>query len=84
MKKADFGRVAMGFFDSLWGWADYEPKDWSEAAYKHVSPRSGEAVVNFFALIWGWADYEPKNWLRATDKREYPARRSSVAYGWFG
>ena len=19
----------MGFFDSLWGWADYSPKDWS-------------------------------------------------------
>ncbi len=71
----------MGFFDSLWGWADYESKDWSEAPYKRAYASSGDKVANFFALLWGWADYEPKDWSRATDNS---ARRRSVSYGWFG
>ena len=70
----------MGFFDLLWGWADYAPKDWSGAAYKRAYARSGEEVANFFALFWGWADYEPKNWSRAGDA----VKRSSISYGWFG
>jgi hypothetical protein len=73
----------MGFFDLLWGWADYEPKDWSEADYKRVYAGPGEGVANFFALFWGWADYEPKDWWNAPHRREHSARRSSVAYGWF-
>ncbi len=71
----------MGFFDSLWGWADYEPKDWSEAAYKRAYASSGDEVANFFALLWGWADYEPKDWPKAADNS---TRRRSVSYGWFG
>ena len=59
----------MGVFDLLWGGADYEPKNWSEAAYKRA--------------YWGWADYETKDWSNAPYKREHSARRSSVAYGWF-
>ncbi len=70
----------MGIFDSLWGWADYEPKDWSEAAYKRAYARSGE-TAKFFASLWGWADYEPKNWSEASYKRELSARRArSVRY----
>jgi hypothetical protein len=74
----------MSFFDLVWGWADYEPKDWSEAAYKRRAYASSGQMAKFFASFWGWADYEPKNWSRAADKREYSARRSSVSYGWFG
>ncbi len=74
----------MGFFDSLWGWADYEPKDWSGASYKHAYASSGQAVASFFALLWGWADYEPKDWSSAQNGREHSAKRSSVSYGWFG
>jgi hypothetical protein len=22
------------FFSAIWGWADYQPKDWSNAPYK--------------------------------------------------
>jgi hypothetical protein len=71
----------MGFFDSLWGWADYEPKDWSGAAYKTAFASSGDEVANFFALLWGWADYEPKDWSRTAHNS---TRRRSVSYGWFG
>jgi hypothetical protein len=35
-------RTAMGFFarlfDLFWGWADYKPKDWSNAPYKRGYP----------------------------------------------
>ena len=76
MKKADFGeRAKMGFFNSLWGWADYKPKDWSEAAYKRAYETSGAELANFFTFFWGWADYEPKNWSGG---------RAAVSYGWFG
>ena len=74
----------MGFFDLLWGWADYGPKDWSEAAYKRAYASSREKVANFFALFWGWADYERKDWSNAPHVREHSARRSSISYGWFG
>jgi hypothetical protein len=65
----------MGFFDSLWGWADYEPKDWSEAAYKRAYASSGGRLAAFFTFFWGWADYELKTW---------PDRRTAISYGWFG
>jgi hypothetical protein len=65
----------MGLFDSLWGWADYERKDWSEAAYKRAYAGSGGRLAAFFTFFWGWGDYELKTW---------PGRRTSVSYGWFG
>jgi hypothetical protein len=61
----------MGFFDSLWGWADYEPKDRSEAAYKRAYASSA-GMAEFFALFWGWADY-----TRVLDL--YPMRRPALA-----
>jgi hypothetical protein len=68
------------FFALFWGWADYEPKDWSEAAYKSAYASSGERL-KFFVSFWGWADYEPKDWSSASYKREHSARRaSSVLY----
>lgn len=73
----------MGFFDLLWGWADDEPKDWSEAAYKRTYKGPAGELGNFFARFWGWADYEPKDWLKAPYRGDHSARRSSVAYGWF-
>ncbi len=70
----------MGFFDSLWGWADYEPKDWSEAAYKRASGSSA-GTTEFFALFWGWADYTPKDWSNVPNNSEHSARRaSSIRY----
>ena len=39
------------FFALFWGWADYEPKDWSRAAYKETAMGSR---AKFFALFWGW------------------------------
>jgi len=70
----------MGFFDSLWGWADYEPKDWSQAAYKqHNASLAG--MAEFFDLFWGWADYTPKDWSYVPNKSEYSVRRrSSIRY----
>jgi hypothetical protein len=59
------------FFAFFWGWADYEPKDWSGAAYKHGYSHSAEEVAKFFALFWGWADYEPKDWSSAAYKHGY-------------
>jgi hypothetical protein len=29
------GETTAKFFALFWGWADYEPKDWSRAPYKH-------------------------------------------------
>ena len=79
------GETAMAkFFALFWGWADYEPKDWSEATYKRSYESVGEEVANFFALFWGWGDYEPKNWSNAPYRREHSVRRGSVSYGWFG
>lgn len=70
----------MGFFHSLWGWADYEPKDWSEAAYKRAYASSA-GMAEFFALFWGWADYTPKDWSDAPYNLEHSVRRaSSVRY----
>jgi hypothetical protein len=70
----------MGFFDSLWGWADYEPKDWSEAAYKRAYASSA-GMAEFFALFWGWADYTRKDWSGAPNNSEHSVRRaSSVRY----
>jgi hypothetical protein len=70
----------MGFFDSLWGWADYEPKDWSGAAYKRDSASSAR-MAEFFALFWGWADYTRKDWSGAPYNSEHLVRRaSSVRY----
>jgi hypothetical protein len=58
------------FFASFWGWADYEPKDWSGAAYKRVaSGMSPSSIGEFFASFWSWADYEPKDWTSAPYKR---------------
>jgi len=74
----------LGFFDSLWGWADNEPKDWSEADYKTANEGRGEGVASFFARFWGWADYEAKDWSNAPNKREHSPRRSSISHGWFG
>jgi len=60
------------FFALFWGWADYEPKDWSGAAYKHVaSGMFPPSIGEFFALYWGWADYEPKDCSGAAYKRGY-------------
>ncbi len=68
------------FFALFWGWADYEPKDWSGAAYERAHASSGE-MARFFASFWGWADYEPKDWSNAPYMREHSARRaSSVSY----
>jgi hypothetical protein len=68
------------FFALFWGWADYEPKDWSEAAYKRSYASLGE-MAKFFALFWGWADYTPKDWSNAPYKPEHSARRaSSIRY----
>jgi hypothetical protein len=36
------------FFALFWGWADYEPKDWSEAAYKSAYASSGESLNFLF------------------------------------
>lgn len=70
----------MGFFDSLWGWADYEPKDWSEAAYKRA-PASSAGMAELFALLWGWADYSRKDWSNAPYNSERSVKRaSSVRY----
>ena len=70
----------MGFFDSLWGWADYEPKDWSEAAYKRAHANSA-GMAKFFALLWGWADYTRKDWSDARFNSEGSVRRaSSIRY----
>jgi hypothetical protein len=69
------------FFALFWGWADYEPKDWSKAAYKRAYARSGE-MAKFFASFWGWADYNPKDWSSAPYKRGYgdERRRSTIVY----
>ena len=70
----------MGIFDSLWGWADYEPKDWSEAAYKRAYA-SSRGISEFFALFWGWADYTRKDWSVARNNSEQSVRRaSSIRY----
>jgi hypothetical protein len=70
----------MGFFDRLWGWADYEPKDWSEAAYKRADA-SGAGMAEFFALFWGWADYTRKDWSNARyDSQRSATGASSVRY----
>ncbi len=68
------------FFTTFWGWADYEPKDWSDAAYKRGHASSGE-LAKFFASLWGWADYTPKDWSNAQYKPEHrPTRGSSIRY----
>jgi hypothetical protein len=37
-RKIGWGNGSLGslakFFDLFWGWADYRPKDWSNAPYK--------------------------------------------------
>jgi len=68
------------FFALFWGWADYESKDWSKAAYKRAHASSVE-MAKFFASLWGWADYTPKDWSNAPYKPEHSARRaSSIRY----
>ena len=69
----------MGFFDSLWGWADYEPKDWSEAPYKRTYA-SSSGMAEFFALFWGWADYTRKDWSARNNSEHSVRRASSVRY----
>jgi hypothetical protein len=68
------GRTAMlaKFFDGFWGWADYEPKDWSNASYKRgYTSESGHGFAKFFDGLWGWADYGSKDWSNASYKRGY-------------
>ena len=69
----------MGFFDSLWGWVDYEPKNWSEAAYTRTYA-SPAGMAEFFALFWGWADYTRKDWSDAPYNSHSVRRASSVRY----
>ena len=52
-RKIGWGKGSMGgslaeFFDPFWGWADYTPKDWSNAPYKreHSARRS--------SVSYGW------------------------------
>jgi hypothetical protein len=33
------------FFALFWGWADYNPKDWSSAPYKRERPRLREKIT---------------------------------------
>jgi hypothetical protein len=68
-RRAIMGSLAR-FFALFWGWADFEPKKWSGAAYKRVA--SGvftSSIGEFFALFWGCADYNPKDWSSAPYKR---------------
>lgn len=68
------------FFALFWGWADYERKDWSTAAYKRAYASSGE-LAKFFASFWGWADYTIKDWSNAPYKPQQSTRRvSSIRY----
>jgi hypothetical protein len=53
-RKIGFGKGSLGsslanFFNLFWGWADYTPKDWSNAPYKpeHSARRAS-------AVSYGW------------------------------
>ncbi len=40
-----FGQTAIAkFFALFWGWADYTPKDWSNAPYKRASSDSPKTI----------------------------------------